>query len=45
MAAPKEEVYVEIAELRGFHDGAWIVGRPGEDSFEEPLLTLESVPG
>ena len=31
----KEDVYVEIAELRGFHDGDWMVWRPGEDSFED----------
>jgi hypothetical protein len=30
-----EEVYVEIAELQGFDDGAWTVWRPGEDSFED----------
>ncbi|MDP5227979.1 MULTISPECIES: hypothetical protein [Arthrobacter] len=31
----KEDVYVEIAELRGFPDQAWMVWRPGEDSFED----------
>ncbi|MDP9903248.1 hypothetical protein [Arthrobacter bambusae] len=31
----KQDVFVEIAELRGFHDGAWMVWRPGEVSFEE----------
>lgn len=30
-----EEVFVEIAELRGFADGAWMVWRPGEDPFED----------
>ena len=30
-----EEVYVEIAEIMGFTDGAWMVWRPGEDSFED----------
>lgn len=30
-----DEVYVEIAMLTGFADGAWIVWRPGEDSFED----------
>jgi hypothetical protein len=35
MIHPKlEEVYVEIAELQGFDDGAWTVWRPGEESFE-----------
>jgi hypothetical protein len=29
-----EEIFVEIAEVRGFHDGSWMVWRPGEDSFE-----------
>lgn len=29
------EVYVEIAELMGFADRAWMVWRPGEDSFED----------
>ncbi len=29
-----EEVHVEIAELHGFDDGAWMVWRPGETSFE-----------
>ena len=27
------EVYVEIAEISGFDDGAWMVWRPGEDTF------------
>ncbi|MFF1881351.1 hypothetical protein ACFVVC_07810 [Pseudarthrobacter sp. NPDC058196] len=31
----KDEVFVEIAELNGFEDGAWMVWRPGEDSFED----------
>ena len=31
----KDEVFVEIAELHGFADGAWMVWRPGEDSFED----------
>ena len=31
----KDEVFVEIAELDGFADGAWMVWRPGEDSFED----------
>lgn len=30
-----DEVYVEIAEIRGWSDGAWMVWRPGEDSFED----------
>lgn len=30
-----EEVYVEIAQLMGFDDGAWMVWRPGEDGFED----------
>ena len=30
-----EEVHVEIAELMGFTDRAWMVWRPGEDSFED----------
>lgn len=30
-----EEVYVEIAELQGFDDGAWMVWRPGEEIFED----------
>jgi hypothetical protein len=30
-----EEIYVEIAEITGFTDGAWMVWRPGEDSFED----------
>ncbi|WBU38099.1 hypothetical protein [Homoserinibacter sp. YIM 151385] len=29
-----EEVVVEIAELMGFADGAWMTWRPGEDVFE-----------
>ena len=29
-----EEVYVEIAELQGFDDGAWTVWRPGEGTFK-----------
>lgn len=29
------EVYSEIAFLSGFSDGAWMVWRPGEDSFED----------
>lgn len=29
-----EETYVEIAEITGFHDGSWMVWRPGEESFE-----------
>jgi hypothetical protein len=29
------EVYVEIAELLGFADRAWMVWRPGEESFED----------
>jgi hypothetical protein len=31
----KEDVYVEIAQLTGFHDRAWMVWRPGEESFED----------
>lgn len=31
----KEDVFVEIAELMGFPDNAWMVWRPGEDSFED----------
>lgn len=31
----REEVYVEIAEITGFDDRAWMVWRPGEDSFED----------
>ncbi|MCP2048961.1 UNVERIFIED_ORG: hypothetical protein J3D58_003033 [Paenarthrobacter nicotinovorans] len=31
----KEDVYVEIAHLMGFPDQAWMVWRPGEDSFED----------
>lgn len=30
-----EEVHVEVAHLAGFADGAWMVWRPGEDSFED----------
>jgi hypothetical protein len=30
-----EDVYVEIAEIMGFTGGAWMVWRPGEDSFED----------
>lgn len=30
-----DEVYVEIAALKGFEDGAWMVWRPGEDSFAD----------
>ncbi|MEV7620199.1 hypothetical protein AB0N59_08660 [Microbacterium sp. NPDC089321] len=30
-----DEVHVEIAELQGFDDGAWMVWRPGEESFED----------
>ena len=30
-----EEVPVEIAMIMGFTDGAWMVWRPGEDSFED----------
>ncbi|NLG47104.1 MAG: hypothetical protein GX543_11630 [Gordonia sp.] len=30
-----DEVHTEIAELRGFADGAWMVWRPGEESFED----------
>jgi len=30
-----DDVYVEIAELSGFDDQAWMVWRPGEDSFED----------
>lgn len=30
-----EEIYVEIAGLQGFDDGAWMVWRPGETSFED----------
>ena len=29
-----DEVYVEIAEIMGFHDGSWMVWRHGEDNFE-----------
>ncbi len=28
------DVYVEVAEISGFRDGAWMVWRPGEESFE-----------
>lgn len=31
----RDEVHVEIAELRGFDDRAWKVWRPGESSFED----------
>jgi hypothetical protein len=31
----RDEVYVEIAEITGFDDRAWMVWRPGEDSFED----------
>jgi hypothetical protein len=30
-----EQVHTEIAEIMGFTDGAWMVWRPGEDSFED----------
>lgn len=30
-----EEVYVEIAEIMGFTDGAWVVWRPGEGAFAD----------
>ena len=30
-----DEVFVEIAMLSGFTDRAWMVWRPGEDSFED----------
>ncbi|XAS67513.1 hypothetical protein V3C33_19165 [Micrococcaceae bacterium Sec5.7] len=30
-----DEVHVEIAELMGFDDNAWMVWRPGEESFED----------
>ncbi|ELT44032.1 hypothetical protein ACJJV6_17140 [Arthrobacter nitrophenolicus] len=30
-----EEVHVEIAELKGFPDGSWMVWRPGEETFED----------
>jgi len=30
-----DEVYVEIAMLTGFADRAWMVWRPGEESFED----------
>lgn len=30
-----DEVYVEIAMLSGFADRAWMVWRPGEESFED----------
>ena len=35
MHPAREEVAVEIAEIMGFTDGAWMVWRPGEDSFED----------
>ena len=31
----RDDVYVEIAHLMGFPDGAWMVWRPGEESFED----------
>lgn len=31
----REDVYVEIAHLMGFSDQAWMVWRPGEESFED----------
>ena len=31
----KEDVYVEIAHLMGFPDRAWMVWRPGEESFKD----------
>jgi hypothetical protein len=31
----RDDVQVEIAEITGFHDAAWMVWRPGEDSFED----------
>jgi hypothetical protein len=31
----RDEVFVEIGYLFGFEDGAWMVWRPGEDSFED----------
>lgn len=30
-----DEVDVEIAEIKGFADGAWTVWRPGEGAFED----------
>ncbi|GED98826.1 hypothetical protein nbrc107697_28650 [Gordonia crocea] len=30
-----DEVYVEVAEIMGFRDGARMVWRPGEDTFED----------
>jgi hypothetical protein len=30
-----EEVVVEIAKISGLSDGAWMVWRPGEESFED----------
>jgi len=30
-----EEIHAKIAMLSGFSDGAWMVWRPGEDSFED----------
>ncbi|AXE39405.1 hypothetical protein [Acidipropionibacterium virtanenii] len=30
-----DEVHVEIAEITGFSDRAWMIWRPGEDSFED----------
>lgn len=29
------EMWSEIAEIHGFPDRAWMVGRPGEDGFED----------
>jgi hypothetical protein len=31
----KEDVYVEVAEIRGFQDRAWMVWRPGEEGLED----------
>lgn len=31
----RDEILVEIAELKGFNDRAWMVWRPGEESFED----------
>ncbi|CAI9400350.1 hypothetical protein [Aestuariimicrobium sp. T2.26MG-19.2B] len=33
----RDEVFVEIAEVMGFRDGAGMVWRPGEDSFEDVI--------
>ncbi|KAA0961488.1 hypothetical protein FQ142_11790 [Microbacterium sp. ANT_H45B] len=30
-----DEIHVEIAEISGFKDGAWMVWHPGEESFED----------